>query len=243
MNSMKHTLPFVALFLLSFIAPAQDCLEQLKKMYKAMESSMNENEGNVFHLKYQMMNEMGAAQGGATVSTRVEILSQSSKSYYLSDQASIYQDAQTTYTVMPGQKEIIISPNMGESIREARLTQIMTMQQRILNVAELQSCREVLRNGKKVTEISIVLPLSEQEATKVREITFVADFASNMLLENSILYVSGSEIVSSKMIYEKVDYNLATNRLKQPVASEIFVSGQELNSQYKGYKVINYTNQ
>lgn len=242
-NNIKYLATFLIFIGSSSMVQAQECLDQLKQLYKTMEEDMTRNEGNVFHLKYQMTNVLGADKGGQSMSTKVEILSQGNKSYYISDQASIFQDAQLTYTVMPSEKEIIITPNKGESIKQARLNQITAMQERILTVAKLKSCNTVSKNGKNLQQIVVVLPLEDQKSTKIQEISFLVDLGSASLFESTITYVQEGDLVSSKMIYETIDYNSATNRLQKPVAGEVFISGQEPISQFKGYKVINYANQ
>ena len=242
-NLIKTLTIFFFLVSSTSVLSAQECLDQLKQLYQNMETKMTENEGGIFHLKYQMTNVVGANKGGQTMSTRVEILSQGNKSYYISDQASIFQDVAITYTVMPAEREIILTPNTGESIKQARLNQITNMQQRILSVASLKSCSDINRNGNNLKQIVISMPKAEQTATNIKEIEFVVDMESFTLLESTILYLKTEEIVSSKIVYETINYNASTDRFQQPVAQEVFTSGQEPIGLYKGYKVINYTNQ
>lgn len=242
-NHMKYLMALLIMVCFSFSISAQDCLQELKQLYKKMESDMIQNEGNIFHLKYKMTNVLGAENGGLIMNTTVEILSQGNKSYYISDQASVYQDAQTTYTVMPSEKEIIIAPNQGESIRQARLNQITNMQERILEVASLERCKEVERNGKSLKEITVRLPRAEQNSTQIQSVSFLIDIESSTLLESKISYVPGGQLASTQMIYESINYNFLTDRLQKPVASELFVSGEQPVKRFEGYKVLNYKNQ
>lgn len=215
----------------STIATAQDCHQQLKQLYARNAIGGLES----YLLDYTVSIRFKGADTPKT--ERLKVITKEGRSLIESPAYQVYQDEETTVSVLTDQKTIFIADNPGDVLRNKQMTNWLQLQDSLISSAREVNCDTDEINGAPV--IKIMITLDEKVKHHYRLDKFIlwvtADFSA--MMQARVTYIEGPLEALDLVIhnYDPVytGYIFPGNALQQVYA------GNGLKPDLKGYKVVN----
>lgn len=219
-----------------------ECLELIRELYKKLntpDSTFKQN--RIYYLDYQITTIFRKPVPYPQHTTNVKVYVHPSQIRFLSQEASIYQDAANSFTIMPDRKVIYWGNSTLNFGKELRQKHFAMLQDTLFDIAQVQECEDIqLPNGKANKQVALALNGAPSKLFPYVRLTFQIDAAKQFIHKVIIDYPPPNKIARVEITFNEINYDYKTDILKKPVMSIFFNEKQELLPEYRSYKLVDH---
>jgi hypothetical protein len=214
--------------------------EIILKAMNIMAALNDSSSGKSFYLDYNTKTIYRDKLVKPTVAN-IKFFSGKDRLYALNSEASVYKDNKYTYVVMPSKKTIQVFNNVN--YQTAVLKNKEMFRKEAFDMAKVILCRDKEIEKRKLKEIELEFNDKGQKKYKVKRAKYFVDVKNNTLYQVIFIYIDEKQQSSVEITYNAIDRDYKGMDLSKPLRSEFFIAGNSLQSKYKGYKVIDRSQQ
>ena len=215
-----------------------DCEVLLRSVYRHFASLVSPERANKnFRIDYTLRTVVrnGAVNGSST--TRMEMAVSPSQMRCRTKEVEIYRDKTHMVTVYPGKKMICVQKSLGDAEYERQIKNFTLLQDSVLSLSTVQSCRDVPYNGTKAREIVLAVKKGVQRVIPLESVTYLIDTRHQALNRIHLKYLPSSSIAEVEMTINSFEENYRNDSLSKPVTS-LFLAGERLLPRYRDYRLV-----
>ncbi|KAB2859613.1 MAG: hypothetical protein F9K09_01460 [Flavobacteriales bacterium] len=233
----RNIILLVLLFSITTVFAQKDnCLEQVKRVYKAWEKQVQESTENTVYLKY----ETEITTGGEKLETNkleIEVISNKDNSIFSSPDLKIYQDKKHTVSILKDKKVIVINGVSSDQYKKQKIGQFEVLHDTIFSQLKTIECEMVQIEGKAYKKVVLEANATARNIYKIETIYFLLDLNNNTVKEVKVKYLKNYQlaVMHIKIIDQNLDYKIKINK---EVLSNVLDSNGKLLNKYTGYKLM-----
>jgi hypothetical protein len=230
----------ITFLLLTVLVNAQkdSCLNDVKHVYEAWTKAVKASSENTIYLKYETEVVAGNKSGGKKTKSAIELISKKENSYLKALNTEVFQDEETTVSILSDKKVIVINGVVGEEYKKIKMGQFEIFKDSVFTYLQTKECEIVTINNKVYKRVLLETNNYGAKSTKMATIEFLLDEEKNMVKEIKVKYVPGHRFQSMKMNILKQNLNYQTNKFQTKAVSKVLNSKGKLHSKYEGYRLI-----
>lgn len=215
----------------------RQCLSLVKECYRNLNYAPAENTNNIYYLHYSANTVMRDSSKNNNSRTEAKMYLSNKKVRLLSNEMEVYQDEEDAFTVLPSKKTIYRSYPTLNFDKENRKKQLSMLQDTLLSMSEVSSCK-VVKENKADKEVVLIPNAKAKQLFGVGKMVFYINSAEKNIEKVIINYLPPKEILSVTYAFHSVEYNYKTDILIKPVLPLFIDKSGQLIPEYKGYRFI-----
>ncbi|GEM_PF-5697300 len=234
---IKGVICIIALFILAntgFSQGDSGCLAEVLAYNKRMEFRAKPRFGRVYHMSYRQQIDYWDPSIKA-VDMSVKYYISEDQVHVLSNEMKSYMDKKYVFTVLDGQKKIIITRNPSEEVNPTSVQTFIKNQKGIIERCKVTECSEDATKGIR----KIVLDASDINVKGFAgdELIYYFDSKSGDLSKTITTYSRAYKIRRMSITVDKLDFN-SSYKFPAELTNMFLESNGELKAKYKGYQLI-----
>lgn len=234
----RNIILLVLLFSITTVLAQKDnCLEQVKSVYKAWKKQVQESAENTVYLKYEAETLTGDEKTIKN-SSIVEVFSNRNNAVFLSPELQVYQDKKYTVSILLDKKLVVINGYVGDKYKQEKLGQFELLQDTIFNQLTTLECKKVVLDDVEYQRVTLKANSSAAKVYNINTIVFLINLNETGIKEVVINYVKGYRLKVMKTKILKQNLNYTATNFKKVALSNVLDSNGKLLNKYAGYKLM-----
>lgn len=224
------------------------CMEQLKGIYKKMNAiNSTPSKGKRYYMDYTVRTATDDSSRAGITASRIQTWMDDKHLQIKSKEMEIYQDDLDVFTVLPQQK-IVLRADADKHAGKDKLRKTTFIQDTLFSLSKVTECQD-LKDDKANKKIVLSLNTIGQERFHISKITFLLQTEKQEVKKIRVDYVQkrkeartkNNEIVYVEYTFNEISFD--SKKVLNDKVKDVFLhSESELNSNYKGYKLIDNRN-
>jgi hypothetical protein len=217
---------------------SSDCLELIKKVYGKLTESVKPTSEKITHMNYTQTIKLNDNIGGENYSSEVDLYTNKEKSYLISKEIEVYQDQQSSVSIIPNRRMIYISDYDGSESKKETIEHLAFLQDTLFSLCNVLECKDIDQNNSTLKFIKLGVSGQGQQLFKIMFLTFYVNMENNSLESIKLEYTPNNKISYMNVTINLFDEDCKTDYLNTPVLSIVLQNNGMLLPAYQDYKLL-----